>query len=100
MFWNRMIFRFSCSAPWGIPPWQRLRVSSRFAGVGEIIPELTVALVDFEARPIDFNNLVTVHVFDLRRFPTHDELSYSRSGISLLGKMMTDSPYSPIYWST
>jgi hypothetical protein len=46
-------------------------VSSRFAGVGEIIAQLKVALVDFEARPIDFNNLVTVHVFDLRRFPTH-----------------------------
>jgi hypothetical protein len=60
-----------CSAPWGITPWQRIRVSSRFAGVGEIIAQLKVALVDFEARPIDFNNLVTVHVFDLRRFPTH-----------------------------
>jgi hypothetical protein len=75
-------------------------VSSRFAGVGEIIAQLKVALVDFEARPIDFNNLVTVHVFDLRRFPTHYEPSNSRSDISLLGKMITDSPYSPIYRST
>jgi hypothetical protein len=61
-------------------------VGSSFAGVGEIIPELTVALVDFEDRPIDFNDFVTVHIFYLRRFPTQNELLL-RFGISRLGKM-------------
>jgi hypothetical protein len=51
-------------------------VSCRFPGVWEIIPELMVALKDFEGGAIDLNNLVTVDIFDFRRFPTHYELSY------------------------
>jgi hypothetical protein len=41
-------------------------VSSRFAGVGEIIADLMIALVDFEGRPIDFNNLVSVQALIVR----------------------------------
>lgn len=53
-------------------------MSSSFTGIGEIIPELLVALKDFERRPIDLHNLVTVYVFDLRRFPPQYKLSYFR----------------------
>jgi hypothetical protein len=60
-------------------------VSFRLTGIGKVFPELTVALVDFEDGAIDFNNLITVHVFDLRCFPTHYELSFLRTGFSLPG---------------
>jgi hypothetical protein len=66
-----------------IPFWQRGCVSSSFAGVGEIVPELTVAIVDFEGRPLNFNNLIAVHVFELRCFPAHQKLSCPVQGLSL-----------------
>jgi hypothetical protein len=46
-------------------------VSCRFAGVGEIITDLPIAIEDFERGSIDFNNLVAVHVFDIPCFPSH-----------------------------
>jgi hypothetical protein len=99
MSWDTVFVCFSNSAPWRIKAWQRIRVSSRFAGVGEVVAELMLAFVDFEDRPIDFNNFVAIHVFDLRHFPTHGELSYS-GPIFLNSENVIDSPYSQIYRST
>jgi hypothetical protein len=46
-------------------------MSNRFSGVGKVISALTIAFEDLEGRSIDFNDLVTVHIFNLWRFPAH-----------------------------
>ncbi|WP_172745933.1 hypothetical protein [Neorhizobium sp. T7_12] len=46
-------------------------MSGRFAGVGEILTELAVAVINFEGRSLELNNPITVDELDLWRFPSH-----------------------------
>jgi hypothetical protein len=46
-------------------------MSGRFAGVGEVLTELAVAVINFEGRSLELNNPITVDELDLRRFPSH-----------------------------
>src|SRR5690349_6592460 len=75
--------RKSYLSPRRIQRWKRLRMSGRFAGVGEILTELAVAVINFEGRSLELNNSITVDVLDIWRFPSHYQLPsqniYSRS---------------------
>jgi|UPI0007837988 hypothetical protein len=59
--------------------WQRIRESRSLAGIREVIAQLAIAFVHLEGWPIDLDDLVTVHVFDLWRFPTHIDLSFLKA---------------------
>lgn len=46
-----------------------------FSRIGKIVTNLTVAVVNFEGRSGDLNDLIAVHIFDFWRFSTQGKLS-------------------------